>query len=449
MIAVAPAGTTAGGTVTAERGTTTFTSATIALASVVVFVIGFKIYGPMHVSAALPLAVILLPLWLPVLRRYPLAALICALAALSIAVGFALAQRSSVDHHVSRAGSLEAIALVMSFCAALVLLLWAGTKMPLHRVVLMYGAGALAAAVVAGDFRWKFTLAEPTAMVVLALLERKRTGIVPVLVMLGIGILAVASDGRSLFGASILAATLTVWQLRPRSSTGRERRWFPVMLIAGIGLAVYFFTSALATGGVLGTAVQERTTAQIGSEGSLLTGGRPEWAATRALVKLNPLGYGVGVVPNWTDRMTGKEGLLSIGAQVDPFREQYMFGHQFELHSIAADLWVGFGWAGVALAAVAMFALARSLSFALAARRAPTYLSFAVIMALWYVLFGPLLSNWLDVSAALAFALVAGQPSRLSAARGSADAPRAPTRGPGDIPPTRSTLTGGSNAPTR
>jgi hypothetical protein len=49
----------------------------------------------------------------------------------------------------------------------------------------------------------------------------------------------------------------------------------------------------------------------------------------------------------------------------------------------------------------------RSLSFALAARRAPTYLLFPGVMALWYMLFGPIHSNWLDVCAALGFALTA------------------------------------------
>jgi hypothetical protein len=151
----------------------------------------------------------------------------------------------------------------------------------------------------------------------------------------------------------------------------------------------------------------------------LITGGRPEWAATRELVRLKPAGYGVGVVPDWTDRMTGKAGLASIGVDVDPFREQYMFGAQLELHSIAADLWAGYGWAGVALAAVVTFALVRSLSFALAGGQAPTYVLFAGVMALWYMLFGPIGSNWLDVCAALGFALVAADPPGSARVAGS------------------------------
>jgi hypothetical protein len=407
VTAAAPAPAMLAGVLAGRDAADAHAQATKLIASAVVVIVGFDFHVAMGASAALPLAVILCPLWIQVLSRYRLATLIGGLAALSVASGLVLAELSSIDHQVSDVQGTQAIGLLMSGIAALVLLLWARTLLPLHRVVLLYGTGALASAFADGDLRWKFSLAMPTALIVLALLERKRVGVIPALAMLGIGILAVADEARSVFGASVLAATLTIWQLRPRSRVGRERRWFPVMLIAGVSVAVYFFTTALATGGALGEAVQQRSTEQIQSQGSLITGGRPEWAATRALLKLNPSGYGVGVVPNWTDRMTGKAGLESINVDVDPFREEYMFGAELELHSVAADLWAGYGWAGVALAVVIAFALARSLSFALAARRTPTYLLFAVIMAFWFLLFGPMFSNWLDVCAALGFSLIA------------------------------------------
>ena len=382
-----------------------FAATTALLASAVVVIIGYDVDLPSGASAALPLAVLLLPLWLSTLPAYRLATLICGLAALSAVSGLVLAELSSVDHAVNRIGSFQSIGLLASGVAAFVLLLWARTQVPLHRVVLLYGVGALAGAVVSGDYRWKFTLAMPAALIVLALLERTRSGLIPAAAMLAIGVLSVADEGRSLFGASVLVATLAVWQRRPQPSDRRGRRWSPIVLLAGVGVAVYVFATALATGGALGEEVQETSTAEIRSQGSLITGGRPEWAATRGLVQLHPTGYGVGVVPDWSDRMAGKGGLESIGVDVDPFREQYMFANQFELHSIAGDLWAGYGWAGVALAAVVTFALVRSLSFALAARRAPTYLLFAGVMALWYMLFGPIHSNWLDVCAALGFAL--------------------------------------------
>jgi hypothetical protein len=81
---------------------------------------------------------------------------------------------------------------------------------------------------------------------------------------------------------------------------------------------------------------------------------------------------------------------------------------------------VGFGWVGVALAAAIVVVIVRSLSVLLSARRAPTYLIFACTLALWYVLFGPMYSNWLDVCLALGLAAIAMGPRSTAAASESA-----------------------------
>ena len=148
------------------------------------------------------------------------------------------------------------------------------------------------------------------------------------------------------------------------------------------------------------------------SSGSVIAGGRPEWAATRELLKLEPAGYGAGVVPTWADRIAGETGLAKINVDAGGYADNYMFGDAFELHSVAADLWVRFGWVGVALAAAMVAVIVRGLSFLLAARRAPTYLSFACILGLWYLLFGPMYSNWLDVCVALSLAAIGAGPHR-------------------------------------
>jgi hypothetical protein len=98
-----------------------------------------------------------------------------------------------------------------------------------------------------------------------------------------------------------------------------------------------------------------------------------------------------------------------------------MFGGSYELHSVAADLWVRFGWVGVALAAAMVAMMVRSLSFLLAARRAPAFVTFACILALWYMLFGPIYSNWLDVCLALGLAAVAAGPRPVAPAAGRSE----------------------------
>jgi hypothetical protein len=384
-----------------------YASATRFTVAVAVVVVGLDLDFAYGASATLPLAIVLVPLWLPALRRHPLATLITGLAALSVVSGLALGELSSVDHEINQAGRLQAMGLLASGIAAFGLLLWARSLMPLHRIVALYGAGALTSALVNGQLSWKFNLAVPTAFLVLGLLGRRGTGALPAIAVLAIGVFAVLDDGRSLFATCLLAATLTIWQLRPRSQEREQSRWFPMMLIVGLCGTIYLFTTALATGGVLGETLKDRSTAQIDTSGSLIAGGRPEWAATRELFKLNPSGYGIGVVPNWADRMAGKTGLASINVDAGGYADNYMFGGQFELHSVAAGLWAGYGWVGVALAATIALALVRSLSFALAARQAPTSMIFACTLALWYILFGPMHSNWLDVCAALGIALAA------------------------------------------
>lgn len=387
-----------------------YARATRIIASVAVVAIGLDERVGMGATAALPLAVVLLPLWLPFLRQHALATLIASLAAVSAVSGVVLSELSAADHVVSGPNRIQAIGLLASGIAAFGLLLWAASHLPLHRIVMLYGAGALASTIANGETSWKYNLAVPTTFVVLGAVERRRGTVLPAVAVLVLGVAGVADEARSYFGVCVLAATLTIWQLRPTSQahpTTARHRWFPVALLAGLGVAIYFFTTAMATGGTLGETLQERSTTQISSSGSLIAGGRPEWAATRELLELRPAGYGAGVVPDWADRIAGETGLASINVDAGGYADNYMFGNTFELHSVVADLWARFGWVGVALGLTIVLAIVRGMSFLLAERRAPTYLLFGCILALWYVLFGPMYSNWLDVCVPLGLATIA------------------------------------------
>jgi hypothetical protein len=389
------------------------------VASAAVVVVGVDQRVGYGATAALPLAIVLLPLWLPAVRRHALASLITSLAALAAVSGVVLSVLSSADHAVIGADRTQSIGLLGSGIAAFGLLLWAGSQLPLHRIAMLYGAGALASTVASGALSWKYDLAVPTTFVVLGALERRRRGVLPAVAVVALGVIGAADEARSFFGICLLTATLAIWQRRPTRQAGKAtvaRRWFSVALLAGFGLAVFFFASALATGGALGATLQERSTAQVSRSGSLIAGGRPEWAATRELFELNPAGYGAGVVPNWADRMAGKTGLASLHVDAGGYADHYMFGRAFELHSVAADLWVRFGWVGAALAAAIVVVIVRSLGSLLAARQAPTYVIFACTLALWYVLFGPLYTNWFDVCVALGLAAIAVGPRTSAAA---------------------------------
>lgn len=378
--------------------------ATFLMVHGLVLLIGLDLRTRYGASLTLPAAILLLPMWAPSLRRYRLAALIAALGVMAPVSGVLLAERSSFDHEVSSLIQTDSIALLLSGLAGFVLLLWAREVLPLHRIVVLYAAGAFVSDVMAARLSWKFDLSLPLTLLVLGLVERggirwRAAGIVMVF-----GVLGLLDDSRSFVAFCALAAALTVWQRRPRTTA--PSRWYPATVIATLSVAVYLLVQALLTGGYLGSEVQERSVVQTESSGSILAGGRPEWAATRELVALNPIGYGVGVVPNWNDLQAGKKGLSSINVELESNRQRYMFGEVFNLHSVASDLWAGYGLVGVGLAVVMCVALVRSLSFALAARAAPTSGILLALLALWFMFFGPIYSNWLHVCVTLGLVLV-------------------------------------------
>jgi hypothetical protein len=380
--------------------------ATSLLAHLAVLVVGFDLVVGFGMPASVPVAILTLPLWALTLRRYALAPALVVLGLLAAATGWILSELTAADNSIDPVARIQSTGLLLSGLAALVLLLWAREWMPAHRMVALYGAGGLAGAVYGLDLSWKYSLSVPATFLALGLAERTGRRPLAVVVVLAMGVSGIVEEGRSFFAFCVMAALLTLWQARPAGRVGRLGRWAPAMMAAGMAVILYLLATALLTGGYLGTELQERSVTQIETTGSLLAGGRPEWAATRALFAQRPQGYGTGVVPSWGDYMAGKSGLASINIDAGGYTKNYIFGGQFRLHSVAADLWVSYGWVGLVLAATLLVALVRSLSFTLASRLATTSAIFAITLALWYLFFGPIYSNWLDVCVAVGLTLL-------------------------------------------
>ena len=345
--------------------------ATVIIARIAIVLVGFDVRLAHGAPPGLFVAVLLLPLWLPSVRRYSGALLIGALALAAVPSGLVLSELSAVDHTVHLGNQLGSVALLLSGIGAIGLLLWARTLLPLHQVVALYGAGAVACGLQQGDaVSWKFNLAVPVTFLVLGVIEGRQSRVVPAVAIIGLGLMGINDDARSYFGMCVLAAMLSLWQVRSRAGTGALSRWFPAILIAGSAAAVYFLASALLTSGYFGTELQERSVTQIETTGSLIAGGRPEWSATRELMRTNPQGYGIGVVPTWEDYIIGKKGLASINVDTGGYAIHFMFGGEFRLHSVIADLWVGYGLVGLGLGFAIAWTIVRSLSSSIADRQA-------------------------------------------------------------------------------
>lgn len=391
--------------------------ATLLIVQVAAVVVGFDVKLGGGVSATLPIAVCLLPLWVRAVWQYTLAQLLTVLMLAAAVFGLVLSTMAAQDHEISQASRMQMTGLMLSGASALVLILWARREIPLHRVVALYGFGGVASALVDGRLSWKYGVALPATFLILGLLERSGSRARVALVVAGLGIVGVLDDYRSYFAFCLMAATLTMWQARPDRADRPINRWWPAMLLAGIGTAMYLLMTTLMASGYLGEEVQTRTVQQIERSGSLLAGGRPEWAATFELMKLTPSGYGVGVIPNMDDIHTATAGLESVNIGLNLERDRYMFGTEFRLHSIVADLWVRFGLVGLALAATILVAVVRGLSFSLAQRTAATSVILAALLVLWSLAFEPSYTYWVRVCVAIGLVLVPRNTATADAAR--------------------------------
>jgi hypothetical protein len=371
------------------------------VAAASVLLVGFDYSLRPGLKLGLVVAALMLPLWWSAVRSYVLAMPIVLLAGAAVVSGVVLSELAKVDRPVDASNRVLMISVLLSGVAAFVLVLWARSLVPLHDVVLLYGLGGVLSAASSGRFDWKVDLALPVTFLALGLAERSRRRWIPVVVVLGLGVAGALNEGRSYFAFCLLAAVLSLWQLRPSRDGGTGRPWMTAGLLGLSVLAVYSLATTLLTRGVFGTVLQQRSLDQMGATGSLIAGGRPEWAATRELVKLRPQGYGAGVVPTWADLEAGVSGLASIDIDTGGYANNYMFGGRFNLHSVTADLWVNFGWVGVLLAATCLALVLGATVSSLSRRTAPTSVLFASLFAIWLVLFGPLYTDWVFVGVAM------------------------------------------------
>ncbi len=352
----------------------------------------------------------LVPVWAFHLFRYRFAKLIVALALAAIVVGTLLMVLSQGRDYDPRL-ALDSVMLLVTGIGGVGLLLWARSILPTYRVVVAFGLGYLLSVLpnlATSDNPWKYQLSIPLSLIALALVSRSPR-LWPTLTTLSvIGLISIATNSRSFFGFCLLAGALVLWQHRPVSGERPMNKLATVGLIALLLAGMYSLGTSLLAGGYLGEEAQNRTVAQIQEGGSLLAGGRPEWTATWQLMQTQPMGLGLGAVPNSEDIWTAKEGLKSVGIETNNgYVDNFMFAGQVKLHSIIADLWASYGLVGLALGLFLAWVLVYSLLDRLAERRATGLVCLFAIIGVWDLAFGPIFTNLRDVMIALAILLPA------------------------------------------
>jgi len=374
-------------------------------------------FGP-GVSLSLIAAVVLLPVWWHVLARFRFARLLLALAAIAAVWGGVLTLFETM-RPVSTSLLLEQTFTLLSLAGGIGVLLWARTQIGLGGTAVAFGVGALANVVLTGGNPanlWKYSLAVPVIIIVLGLTAMSGRRWLDLLALGALAVVCLASDSRSMTSFLLLAAVIVLWQMFMPPGTRRPRPLQTLVLLGVLSLAAFSLLQALILEGALGDAAQQRTQAQIDTSGSLIAGGRPELGAATALVAERPQGFGSGVLPVSHDVWIAKTGMSELNYDPDNgYVEGYMFGGQYEVHSVVGDLWLRFGPVGaifaVALIGCAVYAVARSVSVKAAAGIAV----WLVLLGAWDTFFSPLLTS--SRTLALLFALTAIPVARLASRR--------------------------------
>lgn len=367
------------------------------VAVTVVVLIAMRIELQFGLTVGYLAAAALAPLWLPVLREYRGARALLIAGLVALGSGLWLTEFARDTHEIS-----PGIAAGWTFRLAGVLcsvgfILWARKVIPGPWLALFFGLGLLAGGPTASELfeqnPWRFGYSFAVSIIVLALANLAGRRWLGFVAALGLAVVAMFTDARSSFAILLLTALLLGWQLRPTRTTRSKSGARVVIALAALAVVVYNFGQAAIVAGYFGEATQQRTIEQLDASGSLILGGRPELAATLALMQDRPIGFGVGTLPNLGDILTAKSGMAEIGyAPNNGYVERYMLGGHIELHSLFGDLWAHFGIPGLVLAGFILFLMLRGIGAAISARTASPVLIFLVVTAGWTFFFGPFYS---------------------------------------------------------
>lgn len=388
------------------------------------FLTGFRYPLGYGVTAGLVVALVLLPVWVTSLRRFRGATLVVGLGALVALAGVWLTVFGSEQRTVEVLLAFSTTATYLSVVGGAGVLLWARTHLSLHTTGIVFGVGFLLSQLAYrgqwGANPWKFALVVPIAVISLSWAAGLRRRMVEVLVLTALAAASVVQDSRSAIGLFVLAALLTLWQAVPFGAgvRPRARAWRLVLLAAAVAAAVYNVGSAAAVEGYLGSAAQQRSISQMETSGSVLLGGRPELAATVALVRAEPWGFGPGAIPAPSDVLIAKDGMRSVHYDPDNgYVNHFMFGTQFRLHSVIGDLWAAYGVLGALWTLTVLVVLIASTAVAAAGRTAPAVVVWLVTLCAWNTFFGPFYGSAPALLAALGLALLPAQPRPYSSSR--------------------------------
>lgn len=355
-------------------------------------------------------ALLLIPLWASILQRYRFTLPLLVAIVAAATSGVVLSQVNSDIHNLIQAVLLTRTAMLLGLAVSVGALLWARRKLGIKGMAVCYSFGLLASIAInhpPTDNPWRFTYSIPITVFTLALAWVVNRWWVEIGCLVVLALIGTMNDSRSNSAMLLVAAVLVAWQAVNRTLFGQRRR-APVSLvgIVLIALSMFYLVQAAILEGYFGEATEQRTQAQIQQSGSVLLGGRPEIAASVALIGRYPWGLGSGLRASLDDVMHAKSAMSGIG--YDPnngYVERFMFGSGVEVHSVLGDAWVWFGPLGAVVFLVVAGIVVLGLQDRLRVSAMSGLFAYLTIRLFWDLMFSPLATslNLLPLTLALAF----------------------------------------------
>lgn len=365
------------------------------------------------VSTSLIVGVLLFPLWVSSLHGARTIRILLLLLGLCVFSGLVLVLTRSDGFNFSEHEEFGFLATFIGVSCTIGIATYAHRFLSVPTLALLFSIGWLLNTASRADEMsenlWKYGLSQPLTLLILCLLHRSRISI-QVSALLVLSVVGLIQESRSYSGFCLAVALLLIFsKIWKHSPTMRSRGRIAVtgLAIGALGLVAFTEVTKLMSSGALGQEIQNKTLAQLNTSGNLIAGSRPEWAATLGLMKWQPFGYGPGAIPSVTDFSRAQDGLYAINVSAtNNYFTQYMFGGQFRLHSIIADFWANFGIVGLLTAAVMLAILIAYVLRSFNAGVLPGYLAFLAVSSVWYLLFGPIFSNYPQTAFSVAAVLL-------------------------------------------
>ncbi|MCI2956170.1 hypothetical protein MN032_00580 [Agromyces atrinae] len=373
-------------------------------------VIGMRIDLPYGLRVGTVIAILLIPVWLPTFVRIRSAVVFSLIGVAAVVSGVVLTSIHSINHASTQSDTLSRSVMIIGLIASTGALVWAARAVGVGRMCLAFSVGMVLGIpfnLSDQENAWRFTYSIAIGALVLTIASLSGRLWVQLAALLALALVGAVNDSRSNSAMLLLAAVIIVWQRVSQSVIPGRRGIGSLLSLVVAAVAVFLLVQSAILEGYFGEATQARTQAQLDQSGSVLLGGRPEIAASAALISEYPFGMGSGTNANFLDILSAKMGMASIG--YDPnngYVERYLFGGAIEVHSMLGDFWIWFGLAGLALGLMSLVIVIRGFWVRMRDHALTAIYAYLTIRFLWDLAFSPAVSATRLLPLILALGLV-------------------------------------------